>query len=416
MSTWWNGHMISEYTMTDEELQSFAANPFVPPVPLRRGIQPNFQKPATIPITQQLSPVQARRKARELPCVHLGESTGRIDNCITCGGKKQIEIFKCAIFGECTRNDQLTTQETVPSSTSAPAPAHLPNQFRKLKTYAWCLTCTKYEVNPANLPKSPTPEPPQRPPPKPIRWVYGVTTVPARRRELLPRTLQSLKAGGFDRPWLFIDRSSHLEAASYEQEFGLRIAGVTVRSFAAKVYANWVLSLWELYLRDPDADRYAIFQDDMVTYRNLRPYLEKVVYPPRGYLNLYTFPENQVNAPRVKGKEVIGWFPSNQRGFGAVALVFSSEAVRTLLTNKHLINRTIRNDPENLTRRVSLVDGAVVEAFRGIGWREYVHNPSLVQHTGEQSSMGHGLQPLAPSFKGEDFDALELLQHMPVAK
>jgi hypothetical protein len=143
---------------------------------------------------------------------------------------------------------------------------------------------------------------------KPVSWASGVTTVPERFQTTLPRTLLSLKNAGFPEPRLFID--------GYDRDPGLQLP-TTVRHDRIRVVGNWMLALWELYIRDPSATRYAIFQDDLIAYRNLRLYLERLRYPDQGYCNLYTFPENQrLSAGRT------GWYPSNQLGRGAVALVF----------------------------------------------------------------------------------------------
>src|SRR3954465_7467772 len=93
-----------------------------------------------------------------------------------------------------------------------------------------------------------------RPPPP---WAYGITTVPERRYDLLPRTIHSLARGGFDLPRLFIDghEKSYHEWDTLPQ---------TIRYPAIRTMGNWLLGLWELYIREPAADRYAIFQDDCV--------------------------------------------------------------------------------------------------------------------------------------------------------
>src|SRR5437870_5459108 len=109
-----------------------------------------------------------------------------------------------------------------------------------------------------------------------MKWSYGVTTVPSRRSTLLPKTLQSLRAAGFGEPRLFIDGCKQDEAVGYSCQFRLPI---TARDPAVRPAGNWILSLWELYIREPVADRYAIFQDDLITYRNLRDYLEACKYP-----------------------------------------------------------------------------------------------------------------------------------------
>lgn len=226
-------------------------------------------------------------------------------------------------------------------------------------------------------------------------WAYGVTTVPSRINDLLPQTLASLQDAGFPKPRLFVDGEA--DPTAYKR-FGLE---VTTRHPAIRIFGQWVLTLWELYLRQPLADRYAIFQDDFITYKNLRQYLEKCPYPERGYWNLYTFPKNQKLAP----KGTTGWYLSNQLGKGAVALVLNREAVTTVLGHQHMLKR-----PQQANKRsYKAVDGAIVTAFKKADWKEYVHNPSLVQHTGEQSTLSNKKHALAISFRGNEFNALELL-------
>lgn len=237
-----------------------------------------------------------------------------------------------------------------------------------------------------------------------IRWGYGVTTVKERCGDLLPKTLKSLKAGGFDQPRIFLDDPNDFS-------LGLDLE-VTYRTPRIRTFGNWSLGLWELFIRNPAADRYAMFQDDFVTCKNLRQYLERIPYPEKGYLNLYTFPSNQELA---QGR--IGFYEAReldsgnvfhgkkqQTGRGAVALVFSKDAVIALFSELHFITKPV--EAAEPWRRV---DGCVVNAMNKAGYREFVHNPSLVQHTGKDSSMGSRPHLQAPSFRGEDFDLLELL-------
>lgn len=260
-----------------------------------------------------------------------------------------------------------------------------------------------------------------------MKWAYGVTTVLERRKDLLPRTLKSLQGAGFSEPRLFIDGvDSHQDFFWYQSTFSLE---VTIRSPKIRSYGNWVLALAELYIREPYADRYAIFQDDFVTYSNLREYLEQCPYPTKGYLNLYTFgPPKQEPPPFVglTGRLRVGWFLSNQMGRGAVALVFDRDAVMTLLTHqpqikpggnldgsetvdnkqclKHLVER-----PLDAQRGHRSIDGGIVTALKKAGYKEWVHHPSLTQHLGNYSTMGSKPHPRAKTFIGENFDARELL-------
>lgn len=227
------------------------------------------------------------------------------------------------------------------------------------------------------------------------KWSYGVTTVPSRVDDgLLRRTLKSLAAGGFTAPRIFVDGELP------NKPFWLKKYRVVERLETVRTFGNWILTAWELYLREPQAELFAIFQDDLVTVKNLRKYLESVHYPPNGYLNLYTFPQNE--------KDIDGFYLSNQKGKGAVALVFSNEAIRTILKSEHMINR-----PLNPKRGWKAVDGGIVTGFKKAGWKEYVHKPSLVQHTGKVSSMGNNEHQQARTFPGEGFDATRLIDGIP---
>jgi hypothetical protein len=55
------------------------------------------------------------------------------------------------------------------------------------------------------------------------------------------------------------------------------------------------------------------------------------------------------------------------------------------------------------------IDGGIVAAMNRVGWSEYVHVPSIVQHIGHVSSIGHNRHPDSGTFKGEDFNLLSLL-------
>ncbi len=234
-----------------------------------------------------------------------------------------------------------------------------------------------------------------------MTWSYGVTTVPARRDSLLPRTLKSLRAAGFDRPRLFVDGGR--DSDSWADEFGL---DVTVRTGPpVKAYANWVLALWELFAREPMADRFAVFQDDVLVVKNLRGYLERVPLLDGGkvYWNLFTYPPGrQIELPRERG-----FHKSNQLGRGALGLVFDRQGVVDLLGSRFMAERPL--DPDKGTRNL---DGGVLQTLKGQGYTEMVHRPSLTEHLGEESTIdrpGGSLIRVSADFPGEGFDAMDLI-------
>jgi hypothetical protein len=235
------------------------------------------------------------------------------------------------------------------------------------------------------------------------KWAYAVTTIPARADDLLPRTLQSLHRAGFDRPAIYVDGCRDPDAFLKSLEarspnfLNLEVHG---RFPNVRTAGHWWLTLNELFVRNPQCDRYAIFQDDLIAVKGLRAYLDRVPYEDKTYWNLYTFPENAARcSPGYKG-----FYNSNQLGRGALALVFDRETVIELLSSRRMVRR-----PTDPGRGWRAVDGGIVMAFRQVGWAEKVHSPSLVQHTGEVSSMGNQKHALSPTFPGEDFDATSLL-------
>lgn len=232
-----------------------------------------------------------------------------------------------------------------------------------------------------------------------MKWAVGVTTCYERLGDLLPRTLGSLLRGGFPQPHLFIDGAESLEGY---KPFGLPM---TSHWPNVRTYGNWALAMHELYYRNTDADRYVIFQDDIVTVQNLRQYLEKSDMPVDGYLNLYTVPENE------KLSQNTGWFHSNQNGKGALALVFTRQLLLELLSNRVWLEKPMDKD-----RGHRNIDGCIVHVLstRYFGkYKEYCHNPSLVQHIGEKSSMGNQWKVPPQRFPGEEFDATQLLSAVP---
>lgn len=225
-------------------------------------------------------------------------------------------------------------------------------------------------------------------------WEYGVTTVPSRRENELLATLNSLCEAGFGNPRLFVDGCDDpAPYAAFERP-------VTCRpNPPLKIVGNWILALWELYVRNAFADRYAIFQDDILAVRNLRGYLDASPYPPNAYLNLYTHKEN---VQHTKGAD--GWHLAIQRGLGALGLVFDRAAVQTLLASRHMVDKPAGPKP---SRRCRKLDGGILEAMRIAKHKEWIHNPSLLQHTGMVSTIGNNY-PAIPSFPGTDFDAMTL--------
>src|SRR5215469_2312504 len=108
-------------------------------------------------------------------------------------------------------------------------------------------------------------------------WEYGIITVPERFDSHLPKTISSLRNGGFLNPRLFVDGSTRGKSySSLSLEY-------TIRHPHVGQFGNWYLGLVELYCRNWRADYYAMFEDDFICYANLRQYLEQSNMPKDGY-------------------------------------------------------------------------------------------------------------------------------------
>lgn len=214
-----------------------------------------------------------------------------------------------------------------------------------------------------------------------MNWAYGITTVPERVGTLLPQTIASLATAGFNRPVLFVDGHipgyDDLEVVCHPRVGQLR---------------NWMQAMFYLFTTQ-EADRYAIFEDDVLACRPLREYLERCP-PGKVYWNLLTLDEN-----RVFTKDTPGWHESNQLGRSACGLVFDRSTADCLLR----MERFVRGPHNGET----MSDAVVIATLKSLGYKELVHYPSLLQHTGLESTLGNTFGHVS-AFLGEDYDLLSV--------
>lgn len=225
-------------------------------------------------------------------------------------------------------------------------------------------------------------------------WQYGVVATYERLGNCLQQTLESLEVGGFDAPLVFIDGPTDSANASIP-------INAVIRNYKTGHLINWMSALTQLYWTNTKADRYALFQDDLLCCSNLRRYLESFEIHPKTYWNLLL--HDKWNGKLAK-KNGTGWLLSDQYSRGALALVFDRQGVIDLLGSSKFINR-----PTASHRSKKSIDGMVCDVLKPQGYKEYIHNPSLVQHTGTKSLLGHNYGPVK-TFPGEDWDPMQLLK------
>jgi hypothetical protein len=226
-----------------------------------------------------------------------------------------------------------------------------------------------------------------------MSWSYGITAVPSRVYDLLPRTLESLAKAGFNEPTVFMDgQVIDMEALYFVHNGPLVIHRPRIGHFA-----NWINSLYYLYTTNPKAKFFALFEDDLLAVSNLRTYIEQCYQPTRGYFNLVTHDQNYIPIKRKPG-----WHQPKYKGKGALGLVLSSDVVQVLIRSTNL-ESYLRSDKRKAA------DGYVMTTLTVMRYKEYVHSPGLLQHTGLISTLDHKYGYMN-SFPGEDYNPLELLK------
>lgn len=235
----------------------------------------------------------------------------------------------------------------------------------------------------------------------------GLTTVPERVESSLPKTLESLTKAGFPVPRIFADGNDPSVCRSHAFD-----GHVTCRWPRVGAWPNWYLGLQELFLRNPNASRYMLCQDDVLFSRNVRGYLDRCRYPDggsdkypgkKGWWNLYTVPGQE---QMLEGSS--RWQPSvpPEHHKGALALVFDRDAVIELLSSRRAVERCL--DPGRGQRNI---DGGVGAVLGDCGREELVHLPSLCQHQEGETTIPKliGRAAVSGTFRGEGFDCLSLL-------
>jgi hypothetical protein len=194
-------------------------------------------------------------------------------------------------------------------------------------------------------------------------------------------------------------------------------------------FGNWWLGLLELYLRNPLADLFAVFQDDILMCRNTREYVEASIgdftqkNPKPPYFNLFTCKPNEelirrtticATCEREGASPAAGWYLSNQWGWGGQALVFPRDTMVRMFQSKHLTERPLgmKNGVPRPEKAWINLDGGVSASVKSFGGVEAVHYPSLVHHVECQSVIGNTRDRRTEQgeWPGEDFDAVSWLK------
>ncbi|MGI9239490.1 MAG: hypothetical protein ACR2RV_01740 [Verrucomicrobiales bacterium] len=263
------------------------------------------------------------------PCLYLGRQVGE-RLCEDCRGSVRLKVFDCL------------------------------HELYRQTTVGECRRCQDHEERLASGPGAVT------------AWSAAVTTAP-RDQPTLAESLASLADAGWPEAHVFAEPDSSLPADLDESR-------LTQRRQKLGAWPNWLLSLNEMVLRDPDADAYLLCQDDVLYCRGLREYLEQTLWPTErvGVVSLHTASHQDRGDTDGFYATGFGW-----GAWGAQAYVFPNASARALLRNHEVVNHRQRGPRDGLCN----VDSVVGRWSLNSKLDYYLHSPSLTQHIGEASTL-----------------------------
>ena len=214
--------------------------------------------------------------------------------------------------------------------------------------------------------------------PPSFRWAMAILTAP-RAEPKIEQTLESLHNAGFEDVQIFAEPGAWIPER-------FRNLAVTKRPQRFGNFLNFYSCLSTLMSQHPDADAYAVFQDDIKLASGLRQWCEEQMWPlNNGIVSLFT--------PRLHANSKTGWkvvSPGFQRVCGAQALVFRKDLLQNFLADARVIHSLrLRHHFDD-----AVLGGWLSRERLGIAY----HTPSPVQHVGRISSLfgqGHDLRNLA---------------------
>lgn len=203
-------------------------------------------------------------------------------------------------------------------------------------------------------------------------WCVGMTTSP-RLTPTIQSSLRSVKQAGWPEIRIFAEPMAALPDINAP-------SALSERDQKLGAFPNWYLGLTEMYLRNPRCEAYAMFQDDLLLAPSTRDYLENSLWPAPeiGVVSLYC-PSHDHQ------QDTVGFRPSTRgwKAWGALAYVFSNPGLRAFLSDPVVLNHRHHGPADGLRN----IDSVVGSWCQRANLPYFVHIPSLVQHTGDTSTI-----------------------------
>ena len=199
-----------------------------------------------------------------------------------------------------------------------------------------------------------------------MKFAVGMTTC-RRLPPTIEESIRSVRRAGWSRVNVYAEPGS-VETTDCESP-------VRTNEKTLGPWWNFYNGLAALVAEYPGAEAYLMLQDDVELANGLREYLERALWPGEdgervGIVSLYT--SSYYHRP-----DFAGWYKLEGRSFayGALAYAMPPASARMLLG---LVQR--------YSRESAGVDKKACGFFTGRGMDVWFHSPSLVRHTGHEST------------------------------
>jgi len=198
------------------------------------------------------------------------------------------------------------------------------------------------------------------------KWAVGVVTAP-RKISTITKTIKALEKAGWENGIIFAEPNSYI----YQNNNWEYVH----RSKRLGIFGNWMLGLYELFIRNIDADAFFMIQDDILVPPNTRNYLERSLWftETPHLVSLFGMFDND---PEYQWREVYKY-----EG-GPNSIIMSHETVQEILSSLIPLQYYGIQSKKN----TSFDDLGIFSLMSKNNWPTFYPKPSISDHIGHYST------------------------------
>lgn len=200
------------------------------------------------------------------------------------------------------------------------------------------------------------------------KWAVGVTTSP-RKHPTIVKTIKAMEKAGWDNGTIFAEPGSYINCGeNWDYVHRCKKTGI---------FGNWMLGLYELFIRNIDADAFFIIQDDIIVAPGSKSYLEEALWFTDQPHLVSLFGPNAIDKD-----ESNGWRKIAKYSGGPNSIIMSHETVQEILSS--II--PLRYYGIQHQKKTSFDDLGIFALMSQNNWPVFYPKPSIGDHIGHQST------------------------------